>query len=127
MKKINLSYRPTLLQASIFVNLVTIGLLVYLWRKPTPPIDRSLHDLAMKNNETLLDLGRQIKSFNDERAKAIDEYQVAIKASLVDHDKRLGELEKKKTADAKKILGTYDGNLPGLAKDFSATMGLGSN
>lgn len=122
-----ITWRPSPLQVSIFVNVITIGLLVYLWRKPAPPVDGSLHDLAVKNNQTLVDLGKQIEIFNKEREKALADYQAAVQTSIVDHDKRLAELEKKKTDTAKKILGDHKNDLPGLAKDFSTVMGLGSN
>lgn len=120
-----ITFRPSVFQVSVAINILTIFVIIYLWRKPTQPLDNSLRDLAIKNNQTLEQLNQQIQDINKQRIKALDDYQSAVQQAIDSHDKRLSELEKKKSDIAAGILKTHDKDLDGLAQDFSRTMGLG--
>lgn len=112
------------LQASVVVNIIAALLLAYFIRKPSPAQDNSVADLAAKNAKTIEDLRGQLLVLNEEKNKAADAHRAELQKAASDYEKKIAEITAGKRSDASDIVKKYDKDMPGLAKDFSRTMGL---
>ena len=116
---------PTPIQISLAANVVLASILVFAWwNRVAPAPNDALQNLTEKNSKVLEDVQRQLQQYNEQQKAAIDTYTLEIKQIATEHDSRLQELEKKQAQAAADIVKKYNGNLPGLARDFSKKMGL---
>jgi len=113
-----------LLQASVGVNILLVVLLAFVLRRPTPQPGKVVADLTDKNEKSLQDLRQQVQALNDERTRALADFEEKMRRVAADHAKEIADIEARKSGAAASILKTYDNNIPGLAREFSRTMGL---
>lgn len=105
---------------SVVLNFALAAALVRLWygiNSPTPVVS-----VVDSSEKVLAELKLNLEQLRSEHKKNLDEYNEQMKNVLQAYNTRLAELEIKREQTAKKIVEQHNGDVEGLAQDFSTTM-----